>query len=117
MWASKACAQPSRAFLCHCRDLLPSVVRGQCWSPERHAAYPSAFRPTAKTLLAIDALRGFGAQPRAGSPSGVQLPEGVLHHILRLAAPPVWLAVPEMRPCRSFKLQLKQESEESEVEA
>ena len=71
---------------------LPALMGGVEWSPEVHAAFPPAFCQAARTMLLINACRGFGA---AGEQAGVQLPADMLLRILREAARPMLDWVPE----------------------
>ena len=97
------------------------MVSGARWAPENHALFPAPFKAAARTLLLINACRGFGAgggqrQGRrrasaraskrratagvegegAGAGRGVELPQDVLALIFELAAHPLPAWVPQL---------------------
>ncbi len=99
-------------------SFLPLLAAGAEWYPEIHSDFPLAFRAASRQLLLINHCRGFGApvlQPalsgvgvdvggKGEAPccqGGIQVPEPVLLHILRLAAQPLPAWVPELSPSMS----------------
>lgn len=79
------------------RSFLPLLAAGEKWSPERHAAFPPAFRRAARALLLASECGGLG-DGSAGQ--DVRLPPEVLHRILRLATRPLsaWVPKPKVPP-------------------
>lgn len=102
-------------------SFLPTLLTATCWSPATAAAFPPALRAAARTMLLINAHRGWGAgadegthQPRrqrstrqqagkrAQQQRGVALPAEVVHRTLALASLPLLEWVPQLAGYREY---------------
>lgn len=67
---------------------LPLVAGGVEWSPGTHLAFPPAFQAAVRALLLVNEHGALG--------EGEPLPAAALHNVLRLAARPLPVWVPEL---------------------
>ena len=70
-----------------CRLLFTARVGGTLWSPATHHLCPDPFKAATRALL-LAAGRPTGSSPRANHLAA--LPQGVLLHVLQLAAEPIY---------------------------